>query len=146
MTMRLITLTSKFLLSILNKYPVKFGCSIKNSIELTQKLAHIKIRSGYMMCSFDMKNMYTVHQHSCKLSNQKHEKTPSEMHCFHRGNRTGQHDCQIMQESKLLSFQRLFFQTMYCSTDLLKNFTLFGKRLAKWKKMGSCVLCFQSFG
>lgn len=50
---------SKWLLETLKKYPVTIGCSIKNSVELVDKIKNVKIKRGQILCSFDLQSMYT---------------------------------------------------------------------------------------
>lgn len=48
-----------WLLDYLKKYPINFGCSIKNSLELVDKIKDVNVRRGHVLCSFDLQDMYT---------------------------------------------------------------------------------------
>lgn len=48
-----------WLLDTLKKYPINFGCSIRNSIDLVEKIRHVKVKRGHVLCSFDLQDMYT---------------------------------------------------------------------------------------
>ena len=50
---------AEWLLETLKKYPINFGCSVKNSIELVNNIKNLKKKRGYILCSFDLQDMYT---------------------------------------------------------------------------------------
>lgn len=49
---------AKWLLDLLEKYPIKFGNSVLNSVELVQKLKDVKVKRGEKLVSFDVQSLF----------------------------------------------------------------------------------------
>lgn len=50
---------SVWLLDYLKKFPINYGCSVKNSLDLVDKIKNVTLRRGHILCSFDLQDMFT---------------------------------------------------------------------------------------